>query len=90
MPKTAEVESYRLTPEQVQFQKKWKVLQVKRQLLEGATLKTQDQVRTLRSLWGELTGEYDKLQIPQEPVTEVEGMEEGTAPAADNKWEIQY
>jgi len=90
MPKTAEVEKYRLTPEQVGFQKKYKVLKMKQQLLEGATLKTQEQVRTLRGLWGELTGEFDKLQIPQEPTAEFEGMEEGTEPAADQKWQIEY
>lgn len=90
MPRTAEVEGFKLTPQQVGFQKRFKILKQKQQLLEGATLDTQERVRTLRSLWGELTGEFDKLQIPQEPTQELEGMEPGTQPAVDSKWQIEY
>lgn len=90
MPKTAEVEKYRLTPEQVSFQKRYKLLKQKQALLEGATMKEQEKIRTLRSLWGELTGEFDALQVPQAPTVEQEGMDEGTEPAADSRWEINY
>jgi hypothetical protein len=90
MPKTAEVEGYRLTPEQIGFQKKYKILKLKQQLLEGATLQTQERTRTLQGMWGELTGEFDKLQIPQEPTQGFEGMEDGTQEASDKNWKIEY
>lgn len=91
MPTQAEVEEYRLTPEQMDFQKRYKRLKMVQSLLENETLKTQEKVKTLRSMWGELTGEFDKLQmnLPTEPVKELEGMEPGTAPAADRDWSEQ-
>jgi len=88
MATQAEVEEYRLTPEQVGFQKKYRRLKMVQQLLENETLKTQEKVKGLRAMWGELTGEFDKLQmdLPKEPVKALEGMEPGTAPAADKGW----
>lgn len=88
MATQAEVEGYRLAPEQVEFQKKYKRLKLVQQLLENETLKTQEKVKGLRAMWGELTGEFDKLQmnLPTEPVKELEGMEPGVAPAADKGW----
>lgn len=89
MAMQAEVEGYRLAPEQIDFQKKYRRLKLVQQLLENETLKTQEKVKGLRAMWGELTGEFDKLQmnLPTEPVKAIEGMEPGTAPASDRGWE---
>ena len=88
MPTQAEVEQFRLTPEQTDFQKRWKKLKTLQSILENETLKMQQRARTLKSMWGELTGEFDKLQLdlPQEPVKSFEGMEPGTERAADSSW----
>jgi hypothetical protein len=90
MPKRAEVEEFRLTPQQVGFNKRFRILKQKQQLLEGATLQTQERVKTLKGLWGELNGEFDKLQMPAEALQEFEGMEDEVEPSADSRWNIEY
>jgi len=86
--KQAEVENYRIGPEQSRFQSKYKQLKAVQQLLEDQTLAQQERTRTLRSLWQELMGEFEKLQLdpPETPVEEFDGMEPGTKPAADQDW----
>ena len=89
MPQQAEVEGYKLTDKQVFFQQQYKKLRSIQRLLEDETLATQERTKTLRSLWQELSGEFERLQlnVPQEPIAEFDGMEEGTQPAADKGWE---
>lgn len=88
MPQQAEVERYKLTDKQVSFQQKYKRLKSIQRLLEDETLATQERTKTLRSLWQELSGEFERLQltVPQEPIAEFDGMEEGVQPAPDQGW----
>ena len=89
MPQQAEVERYKLTDKQTSFQQQYKKLKSIQRLLEDETLATQERTKTLRSLWQELSGEFERLQlnVPQEPTEEFDGMEEGIQSAADRGWE---
>jgi len=88
MPRQSEVERYRIAPEQISFQEKYKRLKGIERLLEAHTLATQQRTRTLKGAWQELSGEFQQLQLtaPQEPTEEYDGMEEGTNPAPDRSW----
>lgn len=88
MPRQSEVERYRIAPEQISFQERYKRLKRIEQMLEAQTLATQQRTRTLKGAWQELNGEFQQLQLnaPQEPTEEYDGMEEGTQPAPDRGW----
>ena len=89
MPITEEVENYRVTPEQESFQKKYAALKKIEALLKNRSLAEQARVQSLKQLWQELSGEYDKLQLeaPEQPLEELEGMnDKGTEPPADKPW----
>ena len=89
MPRTAEVENYRITPEQEGFQKKYGALKKIEMLLKNRTLAEQQRISSLKQLWQELSGEFDQLQLeaPEQPLEELDGMREsGTEPPADRPW----
>lgn len=84
-----EVEGYKLTEGQVRFQKKFSQLKAVQRLLEDRTLAEQERTRTLRALWQELNGEFQKLQLemPESSVQEFDGMEPGVEPSPDRNWD---
>lgn len=89
MPRQAEVENYRITPEQEGFQKKYGALKKIEMLLKNKTLAEQQRMMSLKQLWQELSGEFDRLSLeaPENPIQEVEGMADtGTEPAKDQPW----
>jgi hypothetical protein len=93
MPQRSEVENYRITPEQQNFQQKYGSLKKVEMLLRNRTLAEQQRMMSLKQLWQELSGEFDKLQLeaPEQPLEELEGMRSnGTEPPADQSWHIKY
>lgn len=68
------VEKYRLTPEQMAFQKKFKKLKQIQQLLEARSLGLAAQLKNEQALWQDLEGEFQTLQPPQKSLHELPGM----------------
>lgn len=70
------VEKYKLTPGQVDFQKRFKNLQQMRILLEAATLQKKTEFKNLQEMWKSLEGQYQMLQqsAPGEATHELSGM----------------
>lgn len=78
MPKderTAPVEKFRLTKEQMVFQKRMGTLRQIQELLQARSLLAAGEMKDLRELWRRLEGEFQTLEVPAEPVRELEGME---------------
>ena len=89
MAAKAEVENYRITPEQGEFQQKYGALKKIEALLKNKTLAEQQRMMSLKQLWQELSSEFQNLgsQTPEQPLEELEGMgEEGIEPATDKPW----
>ncbi len=68
------VEKYRLTPEQMTFQKKFKRLKEIQQLLEARSLGLAVQLKNEQALWEDLEGEFRTLAPPQKSLHELPGM----------------
>jgi hypothetical protein len=69
------VEKYRLTKEQMAFQKKFKKLKQMQQLLEARSLGLAMQMENERDLWNNLQGEFQRLQPPNKSIHELPGMD---------------
>jgi len=71
------VEKWKLTDEQKNWTKKYKVADRMKQMLQNATLIEKRRIGTLSSLWKLLSGTMNELleTIPQEKITELQGMD---------------
>jgi len=78
-----EVEGYKLTPEQMSFQKKFKMLKQIQELLKARSLGLALQMDNEQQLWENLEGEFQKLQPPKKSLHELPGMDfkEGGKPS---------
>ena len=78
-----EVEKWKLTKEQMSFQKRFALLKDIQALLEGRSLALALQARNEQELWESLEGEFMKLQPPQKALHELPGMdfEAGSRPS---------
>ncbi len=70
----APVEKYKLTKEQLDFQKRFKQLQKVRALLQLGTLDVMQRMETMQDLWKSLNLEAQMLQPPEKPINELPGM----------------
>jgi len=70
-----EVEKWRLTPEQMAFQKRFKMLKQIQELLEARSLSLGLQAQNEQGLWESLEGEFKKLRPPQKSLQELPGMD---------------
>lgn len=75
--KQAAVEKWKLTKEQLGFQKKFRQLKEIGSLLELGTLQKQQELKDLQGLWEELNMETQKLgqQAPKHPTFELFGQD---------------
>ena len=71
------VEKYKLTKEQLRFQKQFKQLQMIRQLLQADSLRIQFDANNNRQLWRALQEKAQQLPIPRHPTNELDGMNFG-------------
>jgi len=72
------VEKYKLTPEQLEFQRKIKALQDTQKLLELGTIKFQRDAQDLRDMWEMLNEEFENIKPPLKKVRELPEMDFGT------------
>lgn len=68
------VENYKLTPEQMKFQKRFKQLKQMQELMQQRSLGLALQMENERELWERLEGEFMRLRAPKQSVKELPGM----------------
>ena len=88
-PRGDKVEKYKLTKEQLSFQKQFKMLKQVQELLQARSIGLGMQIQDERELWESLEGEFRNLRPPQKALHELSGMnfkEEGEQPA----WNLRY
>lgn len=89
--KTAPVEKFRLTKEQMQFQKRYKNLKQIQELLQMRTLGVQREAGDLTEMWQMLEGEFQMLTPPSEPVKELQGMQfNEPVQMAPERYQLKY
>jgi hypothetical protein len=90
--KGEEVERYKLTPEQLSFQKRFALLKNIQKLLEGRSLALALQTENERGLWERLNSEFSKLQPPARSINELPGMNFGQEQDQEQQpgWNLKY
>lgn len=75
--KGEKVETWRMTKEQLAFQRAWKKHKAVEKVLRALTEAQQNKMTTLRELWEGLSMSYDNLtrNAPTEVLRELEGMD---------------
>lgn len=71
------VPKYKLTDDQVNFQKQYAQLRKVAKLLEQKTLMLQSQSKSVAEAWLNLRKQFKMLSPPQEPTKEIPGMDFG-------------
>lgn len=69
------VPKYKLTDDQVNFQKQYAQLRKVAKLLEQKTLMLQSQSKSVAEAWLNLRKQFKMLSPPQEPTKEIPGMD---------------
>ena len=88
--KGAPVENYRLTEEQVAFQKKFGTMQKIRKLLEAKTLQLKYEGDNLAEQWKIWETGLKSLDIPTEAVKDLPGMNFEEQMPQGTPWEVKY
>jgi len=69
------VEKWRLTKEQMSFQKRFKRLKQIQEMLEARSLGLALQAQNEQGLWQQLEGEFKRLRPPTKSLQELPGMD---------------
>ena len=69
------VEKWKLTPEQMNFQKRFRMLKQIQELLQARSMGLAIQMENEQELWQNLEGEFKKLQPPKKSLHELDGMD---------------
>jgi len=75
--RTSNVEKFKLTPEQIGFQKSFKKAKMIENLLRGAALQKMSEMNTIQELYKNLQISLDGMMksAPVEPIRELQGMD---------------
>lgn len=91
----ADVEKWRLSDEQLDFQKKYKSLRMIEEMLKMETMRLQQEGNELGRMWQILSDKFERISIPRSPVKEMPGMDFGETSEAPEgmqnpPWSLQY